>query len=172
MFQSVLLILLSSCLQCLGLCLLSSTLGKTGEVGSDGDKGRPLICPTTRGECTDQHWQWPSMPAWPCHCLWSGVCTARVKNSRCCQQSAVMEVGKCMDVVFEGTRGSFIGVGLPVQCLPQCGYLHKVFYLCQKKGREACSIILRFHTSFFSLKLLGQWGAALVVLFFHESEVG
>lgn len=42
MFQSVLLILLSSCLQCLGLCLLSWTLGKMGEVGSDGGKGRPL----------------------------------------------------------------------------------------------------------------------------------
>lgn len=63
MFQSVLLILLSSCLQCLGLLLLSWTLGKTGEVGMMGTKGglwkgklNPLLCPTTRGECPDQCW--------------------------------------------------------------------------------------------------------------------
>lgn len=42
MFQSVLLMLLKGCLLCLGLCLLSWTLGKAGEAGSDGDKGGPL----------------------------------------------------------------------------------------------------------------------------------
>lgn len=56
MFQSVFLILLSSCLQCLGLCLLSWTLGKTGEVGSDGDKGRPLERKTKPSDLPHQEW--------------------------------------------------------------------------------------------------------------------
>lgn len=84
----------------------------------------------------------------------------------------MLEVGKCLDVAFEGIRGCFIGMGLLVQCLPQCGHLHKVFYLCQKKGSKGCPIVLGLQTGFPSPRLWGQWGAALVVFFFHESEVG
>lgn len=56
MFQSVFLSLLRSSLQCLGLCLLSWTLGKTGEVGSDGDKGRPLERKTKSSDMPHQAW--------------------------------------------------------------------------------------------------------------------
>lgn len=179
MFQSVLLILLRVCLRCLNLCLLSWTLGKAGEAGSDGDKGRPLERKTKPADLPHHMWG-AHRPALEMAFHASTAVPlplvrdlhSKGKNSWCCQQAGMMEVGKCVDMAFEGTRGCFIGMGLLVQCLPQCGHLYKVFYLCQKKGREGCPIVLRLEASFPSLKLWGQWGAALVVFFFHESEVG
>lgn len=77
------------------------------------------------------------------------------------------------DRVFEGTKGCFIGPGLLIQRLPQRGHLlREVFYLCQTKEGKGRPVVLGLQNRFPSLKLCGQWGAALVAFFFHEPGGG
>lgn len=64
------------------------------------------------------------MPAELCHCLWSGICTTRGKNSWCCQQTAMIGLGSawmwCLKAQGDALLcGAFCSVPSPVWTPPQ-----------------------------------------------------